>query len=50
MAHTNRRVDTAILQADQERDAQGLQGRAARHVHDHKDQVNEDVLRFIKTA
>ena len=44
----DRRLSHARGQARQERDAEGLQGRAARHVHDPQGQVNEDLLAFIK--
>ena len=39
----------AFFEAHQERDAQGLQGRPARYVHDSQGpEVNEDLLAFIK--
>ena len=44
----DRRLGHALVQARQERDAQGLQGRAARHVHDAKHQINEELLGFFK--
>ena len=44
----DRRLGAAVRQARPGRDAQGLQGRVARHVHDAKDEVNADLLAFIK--
>ena len=44
----DRRVGDALGEARQGRDAQGLSGLAARHVHVNKDQINADLLAFIK--
>ena len=41
-------VRPAVVQDRQGREAEGLQGRAARHVHDPQGRVNEELLAFIK--